>query len=149
MINERIKLIRLQKSKNSGEFAKSTGFEARTYASYERGERNPSLEFLQKLVEKYNVNINWLLTGEGQAFFENDYVEKNEKTNYILKNPKKAIQKLRAENDLTLSEFSKITGIDETILIDCINEERELPVKSAVSIVNNFNISLDDLYLQK
>ncbi len=149
MINERIKLIRLQKSKNLTEFAKSTGFETRTYASYERGERNPSLEFLAQLVKEYNVNINWLLTGEGEMFCAANYSKRPEEATFSVRSPKKAIQRLRAENNLSISQFSKITQIDEDLLVEYLNDDKKMPVESAVSIVNNFNISLDDLYLQK
>ncbi len=37
----------------------------RTYIGWERGETKITLNSLQPLVLKYSLNINWLLTGEG------------------------------------------------------------------------------------
>ncbi len=148
MINERIKLIRLQKAKSASDFARQLGLETRTYLSYERGERNPSLEFLQKLKQNYNVNLNWVLTGEDEVFSKSNFNLIQTK-NCILKNPDRIIQKLRAQNDLSIEDFSKITGINENDIVDCINNEKFLSIENAILVVNNFNVTLDDLYLEK
>ena len=50
------------------DFAEKLGIQYRTYQSYERGERKPPLELLEQLVYKYGVNMNWLLTDEGEMF---------------------------------------------------------------------------------
>ncbi len=146
MIKERIKLIRLQKAKNASDFARQLGLETRTYLSYERGERNPSLEFLQKLKQDYNVDLNWLLTGEGNTFSISSFNRKKTE-NHTLKNPDRIIQKLRAQNDLTIAQFCTITGIKEEDIVDCINNDSFLSLKDALLIVNNFNVTLDDLFL--
>ena len=44
----------------------------RAYSSYERGDRKPSFELLEKLVEKFNVNLNWLIAGNGNTFIEDE-----------------------------------------------------------------------------
>ncbi|MCP4231759.1 MAG: hypothetical protein GY771_16645, partial [bacterium] len=36
-----------------------------TYVRYELGEMMPKLQILSTLVSEYNVDLNWLLTGEG------------------------------------------------------------------------------------
>lgn len=39
-----------------------------TIWGYEGGKRVPSLEFPLQLYRKYNVNLNWFITGEGEMF---------------------------------------------------------------------------------
>jgi transcriptional regulator with XRE-family HTH domain len=52
----------------SGTIADTLGIPVRTIGSYEREEAQPSPKFLAALIEKYNVNANWLLTGNGNMF---------------------------------------------------------------------------------
>lgn len=40
------------------------GFSANVYGSYERGERQPSLETIIKLAEVFNVSLDYLIRGE-------------------------------------------------------------------------------------
>lgn len=47
-------------------FADHLGIPYRSLQNYLRGEREPSADALRKLNEKWRVNINWLLTGEGE-----------------------------------------------------------------------------------
>lgn len=39
-------------------------------SQYEKAKKKPASGFLQKLVERLKVNINWLLTGEGEMYLE-------------------------------------------------------------------------------
>ena len=50
------------------ELAIATDIPVRTIGGYERNENPPNEKFLTKLIEKYNVNINWFLTGKGNMF---------------------------------------------------------------------------------
>ncbi len=67
-MKDRIKQIRLGLNKSQGDFAREINVVQQQLSKYERGENKPSADFLTKLVEKMNVNINWLLTGEGEMF---------------------------------------------------------------------------------
>ncbi len=67
-MKDRIKRIRLGLKKSQGDFAREICVVQQQLSKYERGENKPSAEFLTKLVEKMNVNINWLLTGNGEMF---------------------------------------------------------------------------------
>jgi len=40
-----------------------------TYSNWERGRNEPPLEVLSTFCERYNINLNWLLTGQGEMFF--------------------------------------------------------------------------------
>jgi len=51
--------------------AKMTGIAQGTLSNYENNKRLPSTEFLCQLIKLYRLNINWLLTGEGDMFIAN------------------------------------------------------------------------------
>ena len=62
---ERLQKLRKQLKLTQAEIAEKTGITYRAYSSYERGERNPSLEFLAAIEKIYNVNLNWIIAGSG------------------------------------------------------------------------------------
>lgn len=68
MEENRLQKIRKKLKLSQEEIADETNITYRAYTSYERGDRKPSFEFLVKLVEKYNVNLNWLIVGKGEMF---------------------------------------------------------------------------------
>ena len=68
MEENRLQKIRKKLKLSQEEIADETNITYRAYTSYERGDRKPSFEFLVKLVEKYNVNLNWLIAGKGEMF---------------------------------------------------------------------------------
>lgn len=50
------------------EFAKKIKFHPVTISLYETDERRPSLVFFRKVKKKWNVNLNWLISGKGDMF---------------------------------------------------------------------------------
>ena len=67
-IGTRLRLVRELKKLNQAELGNSLGIQYQHVSKYERGESVPTWENLIKLIETYNVNINWLLTGRGKMF---------------------------------------------------------------------------------
>ena len=67
-LGKRIKEIRTVLHITASELAKELEIPVRTIGSYERNEAQPGPKFLNALIEKYSVNINWLLTGTGCMF---------------------------------------------------------------------------------
>jgi len=67
-IIERIELLRKRHTGNRGrsKFAKALGISASTYNYYENS-RVPPIDILLKICEVTGANLNWLLTGEGNA----------------------------------------------------------------------------------
>ncbi len=53
-------------------FAVYLGFEKQYVQKYESGSSKPGLDFLVILFEKTKVNLNWLLTGQGEMFSIDD-----------------------------------------------------------------------------
>ena len=70
-IGERLKYIRHVKGLTAKALANILNIPVRTIGGYERDENPPNEKFLKLLIEKLNVNINWLLTGNGDVFINN------------------------------------------------------------------------------
>lgn len=54
-------------------FADRVGVSKNTLAYYERGERTPDAAVLERYREAWNVDLNWLITGEGSMSLTPDY----------------------------------------------------------------------------
>jgi len=52
------------------EFSQKTGIPYITLQHYLRGTREPGTENLQKIALQLDINLNWLLTGEGEPFIK-------------------------------------------------------------------------------
>ncbi len=150
MYEERIKEIRQKTNLSVAKMAYQIGIPARTITGYERGERTPSIEFLTQLSTILNVNPQWFLFGIGEIFINNC-----ENTHAVIKNNNpilnfqdwgNRLNKILAENELTLREFSKKTGIKEHRLEDFVLNSAE-PTMSEINLIkSNIDISIDELF---
>lgn len=50
------------------DFAKKTGFSHQVASNYLKGERTPTVEALMNIKQTFDIDANWLLTGEGNMF---------------------------------------------------------------------------------
>lgn len=73
-IYERLKQIRLDTKSSQTSFANSFGIAQTTYGPYELGKRSIPIDLMQMLSEKYNVNLQWLITGNGDAYLDGSNV---------------------------------------------------------------------------
>lgn len=63
---DRLKVIRKHLKLSQIEFANSLGIKQGSYSDIERGRTGNISSYLLKIIESnYNINIDWLLTGEG------------------------------------------------------------------------------------
>lgn len=68
-ISNRLKYFREVYLKiNQQEMSEKLGYKQSNYSKIERGERNVNSELMLKLKELYNINLNWLISGEGSLF---------------------------------------------------------------------------------
>lgn len=67
-IGKRLRLIRERIGITQAELGEKLGIQFQHVSKYERGETVPTWENLTKLIELYDVNINWLLAGKGTMF---------------------------------------------------------------------------------
>ncbi len=68
MYDKKLQKIRRTLKLSQEEISSQIGISYRAYTSYERGDRKPSLDFLGKLVEKFGINLNWLIANKGEMF---------------------------------------------------------------------------------
>lgn len=71
-MHQQIKAVRKYIGKTQKEFGESLGVSRDTLASYESGRVIPSKTFVQLLCSTYNVNPEWLATGRGSMFIQDD-----------------------------------------------------------------------------
>ncbi len=67
-IGKRIKELKQKLNLTSSEMAQQLGIPVRTIGSYERDEAQPGAKFFSLLIDKFQVNANWVLTGKGSIF---------------------------------------------------------------------------------
>jgi transcriptional regulator with XRE-family HTH domain len=67
---ERFAMIRKKLGFNQGDFAQKMGLSKPTILRYETDGGYPDAGTLLKLIQGYDVNINWLLTGKGDMFIK-------------------------------------------------------------------------------
>ena len=67
-IGKRIKQIRKALNQTQEDFGKSIGMSKASLSEVETGKYKAGIELLEKLVKKYNVNLHFVITGEGDMF---------------------------------------------------------------------------------
>lgn len=68
--NERIKAIREYLQLTQEEFGNRIGSARNTISNYENGNRNPSNSVVLSICREFNVDENWLRTGNGEMLSE-------------------------------------------------------------------------------
>ena len=69
-MKERIKEVRKALKLNQTEFGARLGIKQTTVAGYETGAKNPMDSVILSICREYNVNEDWLRTGEGEMFVQ-------------------------------------------------------------------------------
>ena len=72
MIGKRLKAVREQLGLSQVAISEKLGIAQAQYSTYERGDRKPSADILSKFVTIFNINVNYILTGEGSMFINSD-----------------------------------------------------------------------------
>ena len=67
-IGDRIKKVRKYLDLTQREFGERIGLKGNTIAQYELGRSNPVDSALSLMIREYNINEEWLRTGEGEMF---------------------------------------------------------------------------------
>lgn len=99
-LGDRLKVIRKYFNETQAQFAQRLGVKLLTIFRYEKGERSPGAEFLNKLSDIIRIDINWLLTGKGEMFISE---RKTVSTNNVHVMP--------IEAEIAAGEPDKITGL--------------------------------------
>lgn len=70
MIEHRLKAIRTSAGLSQKEFGAIMGIAQTSYANYENGRSSIPASLLEMLSKKLNINLNWLITGEGDMYLD-------------------------------------------------------------------------------
>ncbi len=73
-ISKRIAQIQEEIGLNGIDFADQLGTSASFLSDIKNQQKKPSIEILAKLSEKFNINIDWLLRGIGDMFYETEVI---------------------------------------------------------------------------
>jgi len=69
-IGERVKKVRNYLKIKQSDFCKGVGISAPSLSDIENNKYNPGYEFFMNIVEKYQVNLYWLLFDKGPMFLD-------------------------------------------------------------------------------
>ena len=67
-MNERLKKLRKNLDMTQQKFADRIGYKRNTVAKYETGVNSPSAAVISLICREFNVNEDWLRTGNGEMF---------------------------------------------------------------------------------
>lgn len=91
-MKDRLKKLRKELDMTQQAFADKIGMKQNTIAQYEMGRTTPSDAIIFSICREFNVNENWLRTGEGNMFIELSEQEKVMKyTGLLLKDEDSAV----------------------------------------------------------
>jgi transcriptional regulator with XRE-family HTH domain len=72
MVHKRIKIVRNHYKINQIAMAEYLGVNQSTYSRYESGKIEPNVHFLYTFCDFLNINLNWLIKGQGQMVLSHD-----------------------------------------------------------------------------
>lgn len=90
-MKERIRTLRKELGLNQSDFGNKIGVKQGTVAGYESGARTPLDTVIASICREFNVNENWLRTGEGEMFEQMTEQQKILKYTALLLNDKDSI----------------------------------------------------------
>ena len=136
-LSESIRLLSLNKTK----FAKEIGVSSGNLTDWIKGRTKPTAEVLVRIHEKFNININWLLTGKGDIFVkEKKFVQPfpNERRKEFREEYMYVLYQMIIKLDLKQRE--KLMDIISTVFDQPIvykHEEINLPLEKVVEKIFN------------
>jgi len=67
-IGERLRLLRVFLDKTQETFGKGVGISGSLLSRYEKNQRQPNPWFFERVRKKTGVDLNWLMSGDGEMF---------------------------------------------------------------------------------
>ena len=142
-IANRLKTAIKQLNLNYKDFSKQTNISYTTLLQYLSNKREPNSENLQKIVCHLNINLNWLLTGEGEMF-KSDSVSETKNIGM----PSEFIEKLKDDLKDKDDSFYTNISISKDKLFDVLFGKTKLKRIEVIELAGKLNGSLDEyMYL--
>lgn len=107
-INNRLREVMEYKGLNIKAFAELLNVPYRTLQNYLLNERDPSAEVLIKISDVLNVDLNWLMRGEGKIFRDSmNESELNEKEKHLIAHYRKMSRDMQVAFDTSFKFLSE------------------------------------------
>lgn len=130
-MKERLKQLRKTLDLTQQEFADRLKVPRNTIGGYEVGKSNPSDAAVNNICNTFDVNEQWLRTGEGEMFsepFDNSSMSER-------------LRILRKELDMTQQEFAEKLGIKRSTMATYESGRNE-PIDAVISLIcHEFNVN--------
>lgn len=140
-MKERLKCIRLALGFNQQKMAEKLNIPVRVYRNYEYVAKTYPIEFIQNLIEIFNINANYLFDGKGKMFLNSD----NNSVNNNLKVTKlgNKLSEFQKQNNITDKNMAQKLGIYEYEYLDLKNGVKEPTFKILICLKKKFELSVD------
>lgn len=149
MIAQNLAIVRKNINSNAASFAKEVGIPYTTFIKYERGERKPSFELLEYLVDVYNVNLNYIFSGQGQMFIkpDNNTLERQNDTTVKerVSHFGERLGELQDKHEYLDKDMAKLLKISEEDYIDLKLGDIEPELEVLNRLKQCFKVSIDYL----
>ena len=106
-IGKRIEQVRRRLGLRQCQMAEKIAVPQTTYSRYENAERTPTWEFVKVLCNKFDIDDDWLYSGEGSMFKSKTETPANQTLQAEIETLKKEIQDLDKQNKELGDELRK------------------------------------------
>jgi len=139
---DRLKELRKNVRKTQKEVSELIGVASSTYSMYERGEREPDFETLDKICQLFNVSSDYLI---GASDYKKKYYELNAKDE---KNIEKTLEKLVEEldNGLYSKDMEEYDEESRALLINALSIGLNVAKKEAKTVKVGVNAGNHDVW---
>lgn len=134
-ISDRLRLFRERIGYKQGKLSVSLGIKQSTWSNYETGARNISYEILIKLVTQFEINLNWLFTGEGPVFIKDLYTDPPALSNHVAE-PEAVYAELDNKTNTMLFGLLRDEQITPGELLDAVIHIRRVRRRSQTKTVS-------------
>lgn len=144
-VNERFKLIRKELKKKQSEMAEELGVSRSHISNIEAGRERISLTMIKLLSALYDINEEWLLTGDGDIF--NNYFDWDEVNNQRMEHKYILMEKCLKEYMSKISKEQRLKVINDYgyfVSLESMGRGR-LTDNELDEYINNLHTLLDEL----
>ena len=132
---ERLKIIRKRLSLNQTQMGALFGITQGGWGAYENGKRKIPNEILKQLIKQYDVNLNWLFTGEGPVFIKDLYTDPPALSNHVAE-PEAVYAELDNKTNTMLFGLLRDEQITPGELLDAVIHIRRVRRRSQTKTVS-------------
>jgi transcriptional regulator with XRE-family HTH domain len=122
---ERLRLLRETIGANQSEFAHVLGVASSFISGIERNTKDVSRDLLQKLLAKYQVNINWLLSGNGSMLLvEREDIENASNNKVMVTISESSLNNTKNFGNIIMSDSKEQPGCLSSPAIEEVNKDK-------------------------